>query len=45
MLALLYTAYALIRCGFNPSLGPPLPPEEQVLLQQLLARLVFSEEG
>ena len=23
----------------------PLPPEEQVLLQQLLARLVFSEEG
>lgn len=23
----------------------PLPPEEQVFLQQLLARLVFSEEG
>lgn len=25
MLAFLYTAYALIRCQLNPSLGPPLP--------------------
>lgn len=27
MLAFLYTAYALIRCQLNPSLGPPLPIE------------------
>lgn len=29
MLAFLYTAYALIRCWINPSLGPKLPPEER----------------
>ena len=29
MLAFLYTAYALIRCWFNPSLGPPLPEDER----------------
>ena len=29
MLACLYTAYALIRCGLNPALGPPLPEEER----------------
>ena len=28
LLAFMYTAYALLRCGFNPSLGPPLPKEE-----------------
>ncbi|MEZ5930769.1 MAG: TRAP transporter large permease subunit [Alphaproteobacteria bacterium] len=28
LLALLYTAYALIRCWLDASLGPPLPPEE-----------------
>lgn len=27
MLALLYMAYVLVRCGLNPSLGPPAPPE------------------
>ncbi len=27
MLAFMYTAYALIRCQLNPSLGPPLPEE------------------
>jgi len=27
MLALIYIAYVLIRCGINPSLGPPAPPE------------------
>lgn len=27
LLAFLYTAYALIRCQLNPSLGPPLPME------------------
>ncbi len=29
MLAALYTAYALIRCRLDPSLGPPLPEEDQ----------------
>jgi tripartite ATP-independent transporter DctM subunit len=29
MLAFLYTAYTLIRCWINPSLGPALPPEER----------------
>lgn len=28
MLALLFTAYAMIRCMINPALGPALPPEE-----------------
>jgi tripartite ATP-independent transporter DctM subunit len=27
MLATLFTLYAMVRCWFNPSLGPPLPPE------------------
>jgi tripartite ATP-independent transporter DctM subunit len=27
MLALLYIIYVLVRCGFNPSLGPPAPSE------------------
>ena len=29
MLALLYTAYALLRCWMNPALGPPLPEDER----------------
>ena len=29
MLAFIYTAYSLIRCWLNPSLGPILPEEEQ----------------
>ncbi len=29
MLAFLYTAYSLVRCWLNPSLGPILPEEEQ----------------
>jgi tripartite ATP-independent transporter DctM subunit len=27
ILALIYIAYVLIRCGINPGLGPPAPPE------------------
>lgn len=27
LLAVLFTAYAMIRCWINPALGPPLPPE------------------
>ncbi len=29
MLAILYTGYALLRCQLNPSLGPPLPEDQQ----------------
>ncbi|MCV3274075.1 TRAP transporter large permease [Roseobacter sinensis] len=29
MLATFYVAYILIRCGLNPDLGPPLPPEDR----------------
>lgn len=29
LLALLYTTYALLRCWFNPALGPPLPMDER----------------
>ena len=29
LLACLYTAYSLIRCGLNPALGPPLPEDER----------------
>ena len=29
MLASMYTGYALLRCHLNPSLGPPLPEDEQ----------------
>lgn len=29
MLAFIYTAYSLVRCWLNPSLGPILPEEEQ----------------
>jgi tripartite ATP-independent transporter DctM subunit len=27
LLATLFTVYAMVRCWFNPALGPPLPPE------------------
>ena len=29
-LAAMYIAYVAIRCGFNPAMGPPLPPEERM---------------
>lgn len=29
LLAFLYTGYALLRCQLNPSLGPPLPEDQQ----------------
>jgi len=31
LLAFLYAAYVLIRCHFNPELGPAAPPEERTL--------------
>ena len=30
LLACLYLAYIALRCGINPSLGPPLPKEERI---------------
>jgi tripartite ATP-independent transporter DctM subunit len=30
LLSALYMAYIAIRCGFNPSMGPPLPKEERI---------------
>lgn len=56
LLAFLYAAYAQVRCFMNPSLGPPLPPEEraesikQVVMEFLKglvppAALVFSALG
>ncbi|MEJ2576021.1 MAG: TRAP transporter large permease subunit [Gammaproteobacteria bacterium] len=45
MLALMYTAYALIRCSINPSLGPALPEDERptnlgVVVREFLLGLV-----
>jgi len=56
LLAFLYAAYTQIRCFINPSLGPPLPPEERaanmsVVVMEFLkglvppAALVFSALG
>ncbi|MDD9929209.1 MAG: TRAP transporter large permease subunit [Rhodospirillaceae bacterium] len=41
MLALLYTAYALLRCWINPSLGPPLPEEDRANDWGVVARELF----
>ncbi|NJO36940.1 MAG: TRAP transporter large permease subunit [Rhizobiales bacterium] len=41
LLALLYTAYALLRCWLNPGLGPPLPPEEHPNDWGIVAREFF----
>lgn len=30
LLSALYMTYIAIRCGFNPSMGPPLPKEERI---------------
>ena len=38
MLAVLFTAYTLIRCQFNPSLGPPLAESERQPNMGLLLR-------
>ena len=36
ILMLCYMTYVLVRCGLNPSLGPPLPKEEQMSLGEKL---------
>ena len=43
LLSTLYIIYILVRCGFNPELGPPLPKEERVYtLAQKLKMIVSS---
>ncbi len=41
MLAFMYTAYALIRCKIDPSLGPELPMEERANNWRIVAREFF----
>ncbi|HSF96442.1 MAG TPA: TRAP transporter large permease subunit [Thermohalobaculum sp.] len=41
MLAVLYAAYALGRCWLDPSLGPPLPEDEQPTDMMFVAREFF----
>ncbi len=41
MLAFFYTAYALIRCWFNPELGPALPEDERPNDWGVVAREFF----
>ncbi len=41
MLAFLYTGYALVRCWIDPTLGPPLPPEERTHDLRLIATEFF----
>ena len=41
MLAFMYTAYALIRCWINPSLGPALPMDERANDWTVVAREFF----
>jgi tripartite ATP-independent transporter DctM subunit len=43
LLSGLYIGYALLRCHFNPALGPPLPPEERAeSVWHALRDLVFG---
>jgi len=41
MLAFMYTAYALIRCKINPSLGPALPEDQRPNDWRIVAREFF----
>ncbi|MCB2053587.1 MAG: TRAP transporter large permease subunit [Geminicoccaceae bacterium] len=41
LLALLYTAYALVRCWLDPTLGPPLPEDERPTHYGMVAREFF----
>jgi tripartite ATP-independent transporter DctM subunit len=38
----LYVAYIALRCGFNPELGPPLPPEERTVPLRTKLTLLFT---
>lgn len=39
MLAVIYIIYIAVRCALNPSIGPPLPPEEKFTLAQKIQSL------
>lgn len=39
MLSIMYVVFIYIRCRLNPSLGPPLPPEERVGLKEKIVSL------
>ncbi|NOY43985.1 MAG: TRAP transporter large permease subunit [Deltaproteobacteria bacterium] len=39
LLATLYIVYVTVRCHLNPKLGPPVPPEEQLSLNEKLKLL------
>ena len=41
LMAFLYTVYALVRCWFDPSLGPPLPEEDHPTDWSVVAREFF----
>jgi len=42
LLSSLYILYILIRCGFNPKLGPPLPKEERVYTFFQKTKMIIS---
>jgi len=42
LLSLLYLTYISIRCGINPSLGPPLPKEERVYTWLQKIRMILT---
>ncbi len=41
LLSALYMAYIAIRCGLNPSMGPPLPKEERIYTTLQKIRMVI----
>ncbi len=43
LLSCLYIAYALIRCGINPELGPPVPIEERRAVPVKRRLLLFTK--
>ena len=42
LLSTLYIIYILVRCGFNPKLGPPLPKEERVYTFAQKLKMIVS---
>jgi len=42
VLSSLYLAYIAIRCGINPSLGPPLPKEERISTVWQKIKMIFT---
>ncbi len=42
LLATLYIVYIAVRCGLNPELGPPLPPEERTYTGRQILGMVLT---